>query len=221
MTIIPSYWENFLARAITIFLVLPIIQYCKCVTACKLGDNSPEMLERKTINPLAHLDILGTILMLLGGIGWAKPLPINIANFYKTKDRRTGYLIMALAGPCGCLILAFIFTFIFTILANSSFAMSRFGMSLLYVLNGTTQCATFFALFSLLPIPGFPGEALGEYFCPDLMWKLKPYRPMIIILFVFLISFSPTAAFSPLRKLTQLITRTLSRLSLALLRLFA
>ncbi|MDR1354365.1 MAG: site-2 protease family protein [Oscillospiraceae bacterium] len=189
-----------------LFLILPVIQYCKCLVAFKLGDDSQEMRERLSINPLVHLSVVGVISMLFCGIGWTKNLPINSSNFYKVKDRKTGNLIVAFAGPCGCLILSFIFALILAVMTRFRFAGSALGCSCLYVFNWIVHLSVFAAIFSCLPIPGMPGESIGEYFFPDLMAKLQPYKQLIFIGFLFLMFLPVNVAFAPFNKLAQVIT---------------
>ncbi|MDR2817611.1 MAG: site-2 protease family protein [Oscillospiraceae bacterium] len=196
------FYSWFLPKAIVIFLIFPVLQYFTCLVACKLGDDSPEMQKRLTFNPLAHMDPLGTVLLLLSYIGWPKPLPINAANFYKVKNRRTGRLFVALAGPAGLLVFAFFFLFA----ANIS---GRYFSAIVSgVFQVTAEFSIYISLFSCIPIPGFAGEAIGEYFFPKFMNELAPYRTQICIGFILLISFAPrilTPIFVPIDKVAELI----------------
>ncbi len=90
-------------RLLIIFVVLPIHEYAHGFAAKKMGDNTALMMGRNTLNPLAHIDIVGSICLLLFGFGWAKPVPINPRNF---KDYRKGTAIVAFAGPLSNIICA-------------------------------------------------------------------------------------------------------------------
>ncbi len=86
----------FLMVAVAILLALSIHEYFHAWTAFYLGDPTAKYAGRLTINPIAHLDPLGTLLLFFVGIGWGKPVPINPLNF---KDRKKGDLLVGLAGP--------------------------------------------------------------------------------------------------------------------------
>ena len=91
--------------ALLIFVVLPFHEFAHAYVANKLGDNTPKWQRRLTLNPMAHLDPIGTLMMLICGFGYAKPVPVNAANFEKPKK---GMALVALAGPLSNLLLAFL-----------------------------------------------------------------------------------------------------------------
>ena len=96
-------------QAPVILLSLTIHEYFHGWTANKLGDPTAKLRGRLTLNPIAHLDVFGTILMFLVGFGWAKPVPINAMNF---KDPKKGTLLVAIAGPLSNLATAVVAGFI-------------------------------------------------------------------------------------------------------------
>ena len=85
-----------LSILIIIFLVNPLHECAHGFVAYKLGDRTAKNMGRLTLNPMAHLDYFGAIMMLIVGFGWAKPVPINPRNF---KNPKVGMAISALAGP--------------------------------------------------------------------------------------------------------------------------
>lgn len=91
--------------ALLIFVVLPFHEFAHAFVAVKLGDPTPKWRNRMTLNPLAHLDPVGTLMMLVCGFGFAKPVPVNPANFERPKK---GMALTALAGPGSNLVLAFL-----------------------------------------------------------------------------------------------------------------
>ena len=91
--------------ALLIFVVLPFHEFAHAFVAMKLGDTTPKWQKRLTLNPMAHLDPIGTLMMLVCGFGYAKPVPVNPANFEKPKK---GMALVALAGPGSNLLLAFL-----------------------------------------------------------------------------------------------------------------
>ncbi|HML94233.1 MAG TPA: site-2 protease family protein [Thermodesulfobacteriota bacterium] len=92
-----------LIQAPVILLSLTVHEYFHGWTANKLGDPTAKMRGRLTLNPIAHLDILGTILMFVVGFGWAKPVPIDPRNF---KDPKKDTILVAIAGPLSNLAMA-------------------------------------------------------------------------------------------------------------------
>ena len=108
----------------------------------KLGDPTPEREGRLTLNPLAHLDPVGTLLMILTGFGWAKPVGVN-PSYYK--DTKKGMALTAIAGPLANLIMAFAALLIYAILHVLCIKLG-FGTS---VLNGVATFAQLFAIRNL------------------------------------------------------------------------
>ena len=84
------------AKAIVIFCCFPVHEYAHARTAYNLGDHTGEMAGRITLNPFKHLDLWGTIMLIVLGVGYAKPVPVNIGNFHKPKR---DFAIVSLAGP--------------------------------------------------------------------------------------------------------------------------
>jgi Zn-dependent protease len=87
----------FIVRLIALFIALPLHELAHAVTADRLGDDTPRQQGRLTLNPLAHLDPLGSIMLLVGVFGWAKP--VMTAPWKFSNGPRTGTAIVALAGP--------------------------------------------------------------------------------------------------------------------------
>ena len=91
--------------------------------AYKLGDETAKRMGRLTLNPLPHVDLVGTVILpfimiVLGGpvFGWAKPVPFNPLNFRRSVNIRNGIMWVALAGACSNLLLAFLFSFILVLI---------------------------------------------------------------------------------------------------------
>lgn len=92
-------------KVIIIFLILPVHEYAHAWAAHKMGDDTAAYSGRLTMNPLAHIDILGALCLLFTGFGWAKPVPINPLKF---KKQRLGVADTAAAGPASNLLVALI-----------------------------------------------------------------------------------------------------------------
>ena len=80
------YLANFLA----ILIILPLHEFAHAFAAVKCGDDTPKFAGRYTLNPFAHFDPIGLVMMILIRFGWAKPVPVNPDNF---RNRKSGYLI--------------------------------------------------------------------------------------------------------------------------------
>ncbi len=169
---------------ITLVLSLTIHEFAHAWTADQLGDDTPRLAGRLTLNPLAHLDLWGSLMFIIAGFGWAKPVPVD----YFALRRRTpaGFMLVALAGPFSNLILA--------IFASLPFRMDLFSSTSIAP-ETSSVIATFLILFiftnllllffNLLPIFPLDGEKIASYFLPqggqDLLYRLRPFGPMILI----------------------------------------
>ncbi len=139
--------------------------------AYKLGDPTARCLGRVSLNPMKHLDPMGMISMLLFGIGWAKPVPINPNNF---KNRKSGMAICGIAGPMSNLILAFFSILLQHIVAAVFNAIGVTSLSLYNLINVFMQFFSLFAsmnvylaIFNLIPIPPFDGSRIFYFILPE------------------------------------------------------
>ena len=94
------------ASAFVVFCTMPIHEYAHALVATKLGDDTPRLSGRLTLNPMAHIDILGAAMILLVGFGYAKAVPVNPRNF---KNPKAGMALTAAAGPISNLLMSIIF----------------------------------------------------------------------------------------------------------------
>lgn len=153
---------------------LSIHELCHGYAAYKLGDDTAKSMGRLTINPLAHLDILGTIAMLFFGFGWAKPVPVN---FSKLKYRRLGPILVSIAGPLSNILLAFICYFVLVVLGINDISTEGFWGS--YLLSALIMNVTL-AAFNLIPIPPLDGSKVVISLLPY-KWQYKVYSVEIYI----------------------------------------
>ena len=173
---------------ITLALSLPAIVLCLSIheaahggAAYLLGDRTAHDSGRLTLSPLAHIDPVGFICLLLFGVGWARPVPVNISNF---KNRRTGMAVTALAGPAANFVTAFIaycLYFVVWIYGNSVF-MQVLGEFLAIVASMSVGLG----VFNLIPVHPLDGSRVLDAYLP-FSWslKLQRYQPVIILLFIF------------------------------------
>lgn len=153
----------------------------------KLGDPTPRREGRLTFNPLAHLDLMGTILMILTGFGWAKPVGVNPMYY---KDRKKGMALTAIAGPVANLIMAFLGVLIGTVLLIIG---SYLGWSdgILSGINFVFYLFAFrnlcFMVFNLIPIPPLDGSKVLGVFLPNrVYYNVLQYERYAIILIMAL-----------------------------------
>ncbi len=147
---------QFIAFLVAILGAISIHEFAHAFTANLYGDNTPKLMGRLTLNPFAHLDLWGTIFLLLAGFGWGKPVIVNPQNF---KNPRLDNLTVSLAGPISNLILAVILGLILRF-----FNLPAFLSSLLEIL-------IFFNLvlmiFNLIPIPPLDGSKILSLFVKE------------------------------------------------------
>lgn len=189
-----------LVKAFILLCVLPVHEFAHAFVAVKLGDDTPRLQGRLTLNPLRHLDLWGALLILFTGFGYAKPVPVNIRNF---KNRKRGFALTAAAGPISNLIMALIYFLLANLCALSGASIMQILYSFLYYV-GVININL--AVFNLLPIPPLDGSRLITVFVPDkYYYKLLQYeRYIMIALFVLLLTGTLTV---PLGYITGWVTR--------------
>jgi len=176
------------AALFVIFCVSPLHEYAHAFTAYKLGDRTAKFQGRLTLNPLAHIDPLGAVMILLVGFGYAKPVPVNMRNFPRNK-RKLYMGITALAGPLSNMVMAFIMTvfycLFFKLLVNNPGDM-YFNLCIFFRYAAVINISL--AIFNLIPIPPLDGSRIMSAVLPDkYYYKLMQYeRYIMIALFVLI-----------------------------------
>ncbi|MBQ3587436.1 MAG: site-2 protease family protein [Oscillospiraceae bacterium] len=170
-----------IVRIIVLFTTIPVHEAAHAWVADRLGDPTGRYKGRLTLNPMAHFDLMGCIALVLTGIGWAKPVPVNPMNF---DDRKKGMAITAAAGPVSNLILAAVSLIIAKIILYMG-NLTGFGyvMGTLYTVF-IVMCSTniSLAIFNLMPFPPFDGSRIFNYFLSDKYYfKIMQYEQYIFI----------------------------------------
>ena len=179
---------NMLARIFIIFCVLPFHEFAHAFVAQKFGDDTARLKGRLTLNPLAHVDPFGALMIIVAGFGYAKPVPINVGRFKRGK-RKQQMALVALAGPVSNVIMAFICMLVF--MGIQRFSMSPYvGMPYYFTLFFNYACSIniSLAVFNLIPIPPLDGSRILSAVLPDKYYfKLMQYERYIILLIFVLI----------------------------------
>lgn len=195
MTFANSDFSNPLALLMDKLLFLPAIilglsvhEFGHAIVATKLGDNTPKMQNRVTLNPAAHVDLFGFICLMVAGFGWGKPVMINPQNF---KHRRRDEFLVSIAGVTMNLIVAFIFALIVQVLVAFLVAGSNLEQyrTVVTVFANVVQVNIVLMIFNLVPIPPLDGfSILTELF--DLRknsWYYKFYQNGFVLLLILLV----------------------------------
>ena len=175
----------FLARLFVVFCTLPVHEYAHAFVADKLGDKTARLSGRLTLNPMAHIDILGAIMILFVGFGYAKPVPVNPRNF---KNPKKGMAFTALAGPFSNILMAVVFMLLSNVL--SLFGSSLFVQAFFVFFSFAASINIGLAVFNLIPIPPLDGSRVLELLIPDkYYYKFAQYERYIVIVIFGLIVF--------------------------------
>ena len=173
-----------ISRVIILLIALPVHELAHAWTAHYFGDTTPERNGRLSLNPLAHLDPIGTLMLLVAGFGWAKPVPINPY----TLERRSpsAVMLVSLADPLSNLLLAVLAALPFRL---GFIRYSSFGTG---ILPSPAEFLFYFIiinlalmLFNLIPLTPLDGEKVLSFLLPPRLSRamdtIRPYGPMILL----------------------------------------
>jgi len=176
---------NFLIALPGILWAMTIHEFAHGYVAYKLGDHTPKLAGRLTLNPLAHIDILGFIALFLVHFGWAKPVPINPRNFRNVSSWKLGEILVAFAGPFSNFLSAFVFVLFIKYFPFTSLPPSV-SEPLFLMFKYAILINVAFGVFNLLPIPPLDGSKILETLLPPRLWmkykQIEPYGPIILII---------------------------------------
>ncbi len=179
--------QNILIGVPTTLLALTVHELAHGWVSTKLGDPTPRYQGRLTLNPMAHLDLIGTILMIITGFGWAKPVQIN-PNYYK--NRTKGMAMVAAAGPLANFILAFLGMLVgyiilwVCVLANAPQAVISVIDDITFVFTFRNLC---FMVFNLIPLPPLDGFKVAGLIIPHrIYYNILRYEQYVILAIMFL-----------------------------------
>ena len=159
--------------------------------ASKCGDNTAARMGRLTLNAMAHLDVMGSLMILFVGFGWAKPVPVDSRNL---SDPRKDMMKVAAAGPLSNLLLAMLAGMAWRLLGGINFLLdTNFPVLIFYF----TQINIALAVFNLIPVSPLDGSQIFSGYLmktnPELALKIQSYGPQVLfglILFGYVTGFS-------------------------------
>ena len=169
--------ENFLIERLRIWVVLLISlsvhEWAHAWSAWRLGDDTAARMGRMTLNPLVHIDPVGTFLLPLLGVpfGWAKPVPVNPARFRRDIRMSTGMMITAAAGPISNVCLALGCTVVLACLVAFNVDMGNVTPRVWQLLQMGIFINVILAVFNMLPVPPLDGSRIADGLMPD---SLRP-----------------------------------------------
>lgn len=200
-----TYLLEILVRAIILVAVIPIHECAHGLVASWMGDHTARDLGRNTLNPFAHLDPFGSTMLLLTGLGWARPVPIDPRNF---RSPKWGMAVTALAGPAANILLAWVVLAVYKIFAPWIWRSEPLTFIFAIIIQNTIHLA----VFNLIPIPPLDGSRLLTALLPDRLYYTVMRYERVIMAVLMLALFTGILNF-PLRGITAGILFVLDKLT--------
>ena len=178
----PAVILQYLLRAIVVLIAIPFHESAHALASHLLGDDTAVRAGRLSLNPMRHFDPLGALCMLVGGVGWAKPVGINAANF---RNPKVGMAVSAAAGPASNLLLAWLSMVLYRVgyWAGWQQTLPVVMMFLYYMIVMNLSLAA----FNLMPLPPFDGSRVVLLFLPQrLYFRVMQYERYIMLAMLFL-----------------------------------
>jgi len=168
---------QFVGFILALLIAITVHEFAHAWAANYYGDPTAKLAGRLTLNPFAHLDLFGTIFLLIAGFGWGKPVPVNSNNFQNPK---LDNITVSLAGPFSNLCLALIFGLLYRFLTFSPFVSEIFILIIFFNLV--------LMIFNLLPIPPLDGSRILSLFMSEESYQYLQQIGITILFAVVLIS---------------------------------
>ncbi len=184
-----------ISHLVVLLIAFTVHEFSHAWTANYFGDTTPEANGRLTLNPLAHLDPIGSLLLLVAGFGWAKPVPIN--PYALQRRAPSAVMWVSLAGPLSNLLMAIVAAIPFRLgILSMNDAMtalfsakSHFLPTLPQLLFTFVEINLVLMLFNLIPLAPLDGDKIAEYFFPPswdrVLDRIRPFGPVVLLVLVF------------------------------------
>jgi Zn-dependent protease len=177
------------SRILTLIIAMTVHEFSHAFVADRFGDDTPRNAGRLTLNPLKHLDFIGSLLLIVAGFGWAKPTPVN--PWKLQQHSRSALMWVSLAGPMSNLLMAIVAA----LLLRTGLIPNTTPTS--YLPTPAVFLVTFIVinllllLFNLIPVAPLDGEKILEYLLPEPLKsgfiKLQPFGPIILLVLIFVL----------------------------------
>ncbi len=178
-----------ISRLITLVIAFSVHEFSHAWTANAFGDSTPKDAGRLTLNPLKHLDPMGTLVLIFAGFGWARPVPVNP---YALERRSSSALMwVSLAGPMSNFVLAILASIPLRFGWVAYTSSSALLPSLYSFLVEFISINLLLMVFNLIPLAPLDGDKIVEYFLPE-SWnrvfnRVRPYSAYILLAVVFVL----------------------------------
>lgn len=175
----------YLLRALVVLIAIPFHEAAHALVSHWLGDDTAVRAGRLSLNPLRHFDPLGALCMLIGGVGWAKPVGVNPRNY---KNPKVGMAISAAAGPISNFLLAWVSMILYKCVIYSG--LGGLAPALMLFLYDMVVMNLSLGVFNLIPVPPFDGSRIVLLFLPQrLYFKAMQYERQIMLIVLLLVFF--------------------------------
>ena len=144
-----------------VLIAITFHEFAHGFAAYKLGDNTAKNEGRLSLNPKDHLDPIGTLMLLVAGFGWGKPVHVDPRNYTRKMSMEKGEALVSIAGPVMNFIVAFVFALIYYAIykfASYSFLVSTVGNAVLLIIAGVVSINIGLGVFNLIPLPPLDGS---------------------------------------------------------------
>ena len=175
----------YLLRAVVVLIAIPFHEAAHALVSHWLGDDTAVRAGRLSLNPMRHFDPLGALCMLVGGVGWARPVGVNPRNY---KDPKVGMAVSAAAGPLSNFLLAFVSMILYKVVLYTGAGQAVQALPLF--LYDMVVMNLSLAVFNLIPVPPFDGSRIVLLVLPPRLYfkatQYERYIMLAVLLLVFL-----------------------------------
>ena len=181
---------NLLLTVPGLLIAITFHEFAHAFAADKLGDDTPRLQGRLNLNPLSHLDPIGSLMMLFAGFGWGKPVEVNPRNYDRRFSMDKADAIVSIAGPLMNFFLAIVLTIIYGVIykvASANFINSQAGIIIMLMINIAISLNIGLGIFNLIPLPPLDGSKIIKAFLPyNARAGFEKKKKIIEFLFVIL-----------------------------------